>query len=86
MRCPVTKRSSAKGRFNSCGVPFAIVYAMTQPEPLDDDSSYPDSWKTADIRRRDERDADAARIDDYLRGLSGIQFAQLVARVRGGQH
>jgi hypothetical protein len=52
-------------------------------EPDDDPSAYPDSWKTADIRRREADDT--TDHERWLSSLSPAELALTLRRVRGGQ-
>lgn len=51
-------------------------------EPVDD--SYPASWTPKEVRDRDDA-LEAPAVEAWLASLSGIEFAKLVARTRGGQ-
>jgi hypothetical protein len=53
----------------------------TEPEPIDD--SYPDSWKTADILRREEASNTTADREAWLATLSPSELALTLRRVRG---
>jgi hypothetical protein len=51
----------------------------TEPEPADD---YPDSWKTADIRRR-EAAPGPAEFERWLASLSPAELQAALMRARG---
>jgi hypothetical protein len=52
-------------------------------EQLDDSDDYPDAWKPRERVELDEA-LEPLAVEAWLASLSAVEFAQLVARARGG--
>ena len=55
---------------------------MSTPDPVDDDSSYPEAWTPPHIRRR--RQEEAQQREEFEIHVAALSDAEL-KRIRGGQ-